>query len=48
MDVPENAMALGVPAKIREDASSYDDFRGNVETYVANTARYKEELRRLD
>ena len=48
MDVPENAMALGVPAKIRDDASSYDDFRRNVETYVANAARYKEQLRRLD
>lgn len=48
MEVPAGAMALGVPAKIREDASSYDDFRRNVENYVANTARYKQELRRLD
>lgn len=48
MDVPEGAMALGVPATIREGVSSYDDFRPNVENYVANIARYKKELRRLD
>lgn len=48
MEVPAGAMALGVPAKIKEGASSYDDFRGNVEGYVANAGRYKAELRRLD
>jgi carbonic anhydrase/acetyltransferase-like protein (isoleucine patch superfamily) len=48
MDVPSHAMALGVPAKLRENAVPDDAFVENVETYVANGKRYREQLRRLD
>lgn len=48
MVVPSRAMALGVPAKIREDAVAPDAFRENVESYVANGKRYRADLRRLD
>lgn len=47
-EVPANAMALGVPAKIRPDSVTYETMRRNVENYVANTARYRSELRQLD
>jgi carbonic anhydrase/acetyltransferase-like protein (isoleucine patch superfamily) len=48
MEVPARAMALGVPAKIRENAVPDGSFTENVETYVANGKRYKTDLRRLD
>jgi carbonic anhydrase/acetyltransferase-like protein (isoleucine patch superfamily) len=48
MEVPARAMALGVPAKIREDAVAADAFTENIETYVANGKRYRAELRRID
>lgn len=47
-DVPSGAMALGVPAKIRENAVSAASIAENVESYVANGKRYRNELRRLD
>jgi carbonic anhydrase/acetyltransferase-like protein (isoleucine patch superfamily) len=46
-EVPSGAMALGVPARIRPDAVPPGAFRENVETYVANGKRYREDLRRL-
>jgi carbonic anhydrase/acetyltransferase-like protein (isoleucine patch superfamily) len=48
MDVPSGAMALGVPAKIRENAVPAGTFDDNVAGYVANGKRYRSELRRLD
>ncbi len=47
-DVPARAMALGVPAKIREDAVPAHAFAETVALYVANGHRYRAELRRLD
>lgn len=47
MVVPAGAMALGVPAKIRPDAVSPGQFADAVRRYVANGARYKEQLRRI-
>lgn len=48
MDVPSGAMALGVPAKIRENTVPPGTFDENVASYVANGKRYRAELRRLD
>jgi carbonic anhydrase/acetyltransferase-like protein (isoleucine patch superfamily) len=48
MEVPARAMALGVPARIREDAVEPGDFDHAVETYVRNTHWYCADLRRLD
>jgi carbonic anhydrase/acetyltransferase-like protein (isoleucine patch superfamily) len=47
-EVPSRAMALGVPARIREDAVGEDAFRYAVEKYVTNGHWYRAELRRLD
>lgn len=46
--VPARAMALGVPAQIREDAVPPNAFEANVAWYVANARRYRTGLRRLD
>jgi len=48
MDVPACAMALGVPAKIREGAVSEGGNRENAETYVARGRDYRANLRRID
>ena len=48
MIVPPNAMALGVPAKIRENASSYDANLRDAENYVQRGKRYRTEMRRID
>jgi carbonic anhydrase/acetyltransferase-like protein (isoleucine patch superfamily) len=48
MIVPPKAMALGVPAKIREGASDPDDIADGVDTYIERARRYRAELRRLD
>ncbi|MFM7616343.1 MAG: gamma carbonic anhydrase family protein [Actinomycetes bacterium] len=48
MEVPENAMALGVPAKIKEGASNPDIIAINAQVYVQNVHRYRHELRRID
>jgi carbonic anhydrase/acetyltransferase-like protein (isoleucine patch superfamily) len=45
--VPARARAIGVPARITEDAMSGAPDRA-VEIYVAKAARYRQELRRLD
>jgi carbonic anhydrase/acetyltransferase-like protein (isoleucine patch superfamily) len=47
-EVPSRAMALGVPAKIRENAVPEGSFDDAVARYVANGKRYHEELRRID
>jgi len=45
--VPPRAMALGVPARIREDAVADGAFADNVASYVANGRRFAAELRRI-
>lgn len=46
--VPARAMALGVPARIRENALPAGAFAENVAWYVANARRHRTGLRRLD
>ena len=45
MDVPAKALAVGVPAQIRLDASSEELIIASAAVYVENTRRYKNELR---
>lgn len=47
-EVPSGAMALGIPAAIKQGAVVRGQFAGAVALYVANGKRYREELRRLD
>jgi len=47
-EVPARAMALGVPARIRESAVEPGAFAGAVEKYVHNGHWYRADLRRLD
>jgi len=46
--VPRCAMALGVPAKIREDAVPEGHSQFNVDTYIARGRLFAAELRRID
>lgn len=47
--VPERAMALGVPARIREDYTVPEDhLRVNVDMYAANAEYYRTALKRID
>lgn len=48
MEVPSGAMALGVPAKIREDKVTMDMITDGVEAYVERARLYRSQLRRLD
>lgn len=45
--VPPLAMALGVPATIRENAVSPGHFERGIESYVQRRERYRQRLRRL-
>lgn len=45
--IPPNAMALGVPAKIREDANSLELNMLNADNYVERAARYRASMRRI-
>lgn len=47
MDVPANALAVGVPATIKSDVSSEEQIVQNAASYVQNAERYRQELRRL-
>lgn len=47
MDVPANAMALGVPASIKLDACTEEVTVAGAALYVANARRYKAELRKI-
>jgi carbonic anhydrase/acetyltransferase-like protein (isoleucine patch superfamily) len=47
MEVPANAMALGVPAVLKLDACSEDETVASAALYVANARRYRTELRRI-
>lgn len=46
-DIPENAIALGVPAKVRENAHSAELNLANAANYVARAERYRRELREI-
>jgi carbonic anhydrase/acetyltransferase-like protein (isoleucine patch superfamily) len=45
--VPANALAVGVPAKIKENASNEAMIQGSAAVYVQNARRYKQELQLL-
>lgn len=47
-EVPSGAMALGVPARIRENAVTPDMIAAGAEHYVENGRRFRRELRRID
>ena len=47
MEVPAGALAIGVPAKIRPDASNLVMIQLSAQEYVANGHRYRESLERL-
>ena len=47
MLVPSRAMALGVPAKLRPDTVDPDEIDRLVAIYLANSERYRKELRKL-
>jgi carbonic anhydrase/acetyltransferase-like protein (isoleucine patch superfamily) len=48
MEVPSGAMALGVPAKLREGAVKPDQITYPAQEYLRNWERYRKELRRID
>jgi carbonic anhydrase/acetyltransferase-like protein (isoleucine patch superfamily) len=48
MEVPSGAMALGVPARLREGAVEPDQITYPAQEYVRNWERYRKELRRVD
>ncbi len=48
MEVPSGAMALGVPAKLRDGAVRPDQITHPAEEYARNWARYRREMRRID
>ncbi len=48
MVVPPGAMALGIPAKIREDKVTPEMIQHGVDSYSARAQRYRQDLRRLD
>ena len=48
MEVPAGAIAVGVPARVREGAADTDDIARNAAEYARNGERYVKELRRLD
>jgi carbonic anhydrase/acetyltransferase-like protein (isoleucine patch superfamily) len=48
MEVPTGAMALGVPARLREGTVTPGQFDEAVALYVERGRRYQRELRRLD
>ena len=45
--VPANALAVGVPAKIKENGSSRELIQASAAVYVENARRYKVEMREL-
>jgi carbonic anhydrase/acetyltransferase-like protein (isoleucine patch superfamily) len=46
--VPSGAVAVGVPATVREGAADADAIRRGVEVYVAKARHYRATLRRVD
>jgi len=48
LQVPPGALAVGIPAVLKPDASRIDGIRIAAAEYVGNGRRYRAELRRLD
>ena len=48
MEIPSGAMALGIPARIKEGAVAPDFIATAKESYVRRVVRFRDELRRLD
>ncbi len=48
MVVPPGALALGIPATIREGASDQEVIRLSAEEYAANAVRFRDKLERID
>lgn len=48
MEVPSGAMALGIPAKIREDCVDPLHIMGAMESYLHRARAYRDGLRRID
>jgi len=46
--IPPNAIALGVPATVRENAHSVESNLLNAQNYVERSKRYRADLRRID
>ena len=46
-DVPSGAVAMGVPAKVREGAARREEIDRGVASYLAKSERYRAGLRRL-
>lgn len=46
--VPPGAMALGIPAKIREGAANAAEIDMGVQSYIERAKRFRQDLRRLD
>lgn len=47
-EVPPQALALGVPARIVEGGAAEHDYAAGVQRYVDNAKRWARELRRID
>ena len=47
MEVPSGAMALGIPARIKDGAADPAHIAAAADSYVRRVARYKADLRRL-
>ena len=48
MDVPEGALVLGVPGRVKGDANQHDRIDAAAKLYRMNGERYAADLRRLD
>ncbi|HZU78557.1 MAG TPA: gamma carbonic anhydrase family protein [Acidimicrobiales bacterium] len=46
--IPAGALAVGIPAKVRPEASHVELIQVSADEYVKNTHRYRSELRRID
>lgn len=46
--IPSRAMAVGVPAVVKEDRVEPGSFQSNVDMYLHNVDWYRKDLRRLD
>jgi len=48
MVIPPGALALGVPAKIKEGAANAEQIRYSADSYAKRAKRFRSDLRRLD
>ena len=47
LEVPSGAIAVGIPATIKEGRARQQDIDGGVASYLARSARYRREMRRI-